>query len=112
MLILQRSKTLIKLYWNNLGFFVTNNGYSRRAQNEVINSKSHIVLCTDEDFLDLFYSTYKIFEKMKHNYSKEFKIKNIELDGINDFDLFGITFKGKCKIGSISIKHSGSFSPY
>ena len=40
------------------------------------------------------------------------KIENIELDGINDFDLFGIKFKGKCKIGSISVKHSGSFSPY
>jgi len=106
------NQTLLKQPKEVQGFFVTNNGYSRRAQNEVTNSKSRMILCTDKDFLDLFHSTYKNFDKMKHNYSKEFKIENIELDGINDFDLFGIKFKGKCKIGSISVKHSGSFSPY
>jgi len=94
------------------GFFVTTNGYSFRARNEVSNLKSRMVICTDKDLLVNFLKVFEKFEKMKRDISKEFKIENIELDGINDLNLFGINFKGKCKIGSVSVKHSISFSPY
>jgi len=94
------------------GFFVTNNGYSKRARNEVINSNSRMILCTDKDLLEKFHDMFTKFEKMKRDTPKEFKIEHIELDGINDLNLFGIIFKGKCKISGVSVKHSISFNPY
>jgi len=92
------------------GFFVTTNGYSQRAQNEVTNSKSRMVLCTDKDIIDSVFSTFKKFKQTKHNLVNKYRIKNVELDGVNNLNLFGIKFKGKCKIGSIGF--SKRFNPY
>lgn len=92
------------------GFFVTTNGYSKRARNSVINMKSKMILCTDKDLLDNFYNEFKKNEqKQRNSLINEYRIENVKLDGTNDLDLFGIKFKGKCEIGSINFKR---FNPY
>ena len=104
------NQTLLKQPNEVQGFFVTNKGYTKRAKNEVTNSKSRMILCNDENIVDSFFAKFKDFEQTKqNNIVNEYKIKNVELDGVNSLNLFGIDFKGKCKIGSINYKR---YNPY
>ena len=93
-----------------VGFFVTNQDYSKRAKNTADNSDKKIFLCNNINIIEIIKNTQKNIEKNNNNFIfEDYNFENIKIDKDSNFKLFDIVIGGGSVISKFSCKR---YSPY